>query len=253
MNLKEAEKEFEIFAKQYDLNYPKMKRKYKHSIRVMNNAGKIAESLNLNKDEIELSKLIGLLHDIGHFETIKINDILKENTKIDHGDLGVEILQNNSYIRKFIQEEKYDSIILKAIKNHNKFKIEEGLSEKELLFARIIRDADKLDIFFEGAEIFWTKSEIVDEINCSTISDDIFSDFKNNCLIDRKNIKTKLDGIISFIGQMYDINFIYDFEVIKKEDYINKILDKFNIKDEITLSQINEVRKIANKYIEKQL
>ena len=111
MNLKEAEKEFEIFAKKYDLDYPKMKRKYEHSIRVMKNAGKIAESLNLNKDEIELSKLIGLLHDIGHFETIKRNDILKENTKIDHGDLGVEILQKNSYIRKFIQEEKYDSII----------------------------------------------------------------------------------------------------------------------------------------------
>ena len=244
MNLKKAEKEFEIFAKQYDLNFLKMKRKYEHSYRVMENAEKIAKSLNLNKDEIELSKLIGLLHDIGHFETIKIKDILKEITKIDHGDLGVEILQNNSYIRKFIQEEKYDSIILKAIKNHNKFKIEEGLSEKEFLFARIIRDADKLDIFLEGAEIFWTKSEQLDEINNSTISNDILNDFRNNCLIDRKDIKTKLDGIINFIGLLYDINFKYDFEVIKKEDYINKILDKF---------KINEVRKIANKYIEKQL
>ena len=253
MNLKKVEKEFEIFAKQYDLNFLKMKRKYEHSYRVMENAEKIAESLNLNKDEIELSKLIGLLHDIGHFETIKIKDILKEITKIDHGDLGVEILQNNSYIRKFIQEEKYDSIILKAIKNHNKFKIEEGLSEKEFLFARIIRDADKLDIFLEGAEIFWTKSEQLDEINNSTISNDILNDFRNNCLIDRKDIKTKLDGIINFIGLLYDINFKYDFEVIKKEDYINKILDKFNIKDEITLSQINEVRTIANEYIKKQL
>ena len=253
MNLKEAEKEFEIFAKQYDLNFFKMKRKYEHSYRVMENAGKIAESLNLNKDEIELAKLIGLLHDIGHFETIKRNDILKENIKIDHGDLGVEILQKNSYIRKFIQEEKYDSIILKAIKSHNKFKIEEGLSEKELLFARIIRDADKLDIFLEGAEIFWTKREQIDEINNSTVSNEIFNDFKNNCLIDRKNIKTKLDGIISFIGQMYDINFKYDFEVIKKEDYINKILNKFNIQDKKTSSQISEVRTILTEYIEKQL
>lgn len=253
MNLKEAEKEFEIFAKKYDLDYPKMKRKYEHSIRVMKNAEKIAESLNLNKDEIELSKLIGLLHDIGHFETIKRNDILKENTKIDHGDLGVEILQNNSYIRKFIYEEKYDSIILKAIKNHNKFKIEESLNEKELLFARIIRDADKLDIFFEGAEMFWNKSEEVNEISDSKISDQIFNDFRDNRSIDRKDIKTKLDGIINFIGLLYDINFKYDFEVIKKEDYINKILDKFNIKDVTTSSQINEVRKIANKYIEKQL
>ena len=104
MNLENAKKEIELFVQQYDLEYPKMKRKLKHSYRVMENAGKIAESLNLNEKEIEISKMIGLLHDIGHFETIKIKDILKEDKKIDHGDFGVEILQKDNYIRRFIDE-----------------------------------------------------------------------------------------------------------------------------------------------------
>ena len=43
--------------------------------------------------------------------------------------------------------EQYDCIIYKAINNHNKFEIERGLSERELLHCKIIRDADKLDIF----------------------------------------------------------------------------------------------------------
>ena len=253
MNLKKAEKEFEIFAKQYDLNFSKMKRKYGHSYRVMQNAGKIAESLNLNKDEIELSKLIGLLHDIGHFETIKIKDILKEKTKIDHGDLGAEILQNNSYIRKFIQEDKYDSIILKAIKNHNKFKIEDGLSKQEMLFSKIIRDADKLDIYYEGKEMFWTKKEQIEEINNDVITNDIIDFFGKHILWDRNINKTKLDGVIHVLAFMFGINFKYDFEVIKKEDYINKILNKFNFKNEVTKKQIEQIRNIANEYIEKQL
>ena len=253
MNLENAKKEFEIFVQQYDLEYPKMKRKLKHSYRVMENTGKIAKSLNLNEEEIEKAKIIGLLHDIGHFETIQIKDILKEDKKIDHGDYGVEILQKDNYIRRFIDQDKYDNIIFKAIKNHNKFKIEEGLSEEELLYAKIIRDADKLDIFYEGVEMFWTKPEEIEEVNNSKLSNKVVEAFNNNILIDRKDVLTKADGILSFIGFVFDINFKYDFEVLKKEDYINRILNKFRFKDKTTLNQMNQVRRTINEYIEKQL
>ena len=251
MNLENAKNEFTKFVRKYDMENEKIKRKYGHSYRVIENTAQIAKSLNLSEEEIKIAKLIGLLHDIGHFETIKIKDILKENKKIDHGDLGVEILKKENYIRKYIEEDKYDNIILKAIKNHNKFRIEEGLTEKELLFAKIIRDADKLDIFYEGAEMFWTMSEEIEDVNNSELSEKIIEAFRNNILIDRKDVTTKADGILNFIGFIFDINFKYDFEVLKKEDYINRILNKFEFKNKITASKMIEARKIANEYIEK--
>ena len=253
MDLENAKTEFTRFVQQYDMENTKIKRKFGHSYRVMENAGKIAESLNLCEEDIEIARLIGLLHDIGHFETIKIKDILKENKKIDHGDFGVEILKKDNYLRKYIEEDKYDNIIFKAIKNHNKFKIEEELSEKELLFSKIIRDADKLDIFYEGAEMFWSKDGEIEEVNNSLITAQILNTFKNYCTIDRTKIVTKADGILNFIGFIFDINYRYDFEVLKKENYINRILNKFSFKNETTLIQINEIRNIANEYIEKQL
>lgn len=253
MNLENAKNEFTKFVQQYDLENKKIKRKYGHSFRVMENAGKIAESLNLCEDEIEIAKLIGLLHDIGHFETIKIKDILKESTRIDHGDFGVEILKKDNYIRKYIEEDKYDNIIFKAIKNHNKFKIEDGLNEQELLFSKIIRDADKLDIFYEGVEMFWINKEEIEKINNSKLSERVIETFNNNLLIDRKDVATQADGILNFISFMFDINFKYDFEILKKENYINKILDKFEFIDEITSNQMKKARKIANEYIEEQL
>ncbi|WP_216649420.1 hypothetical protein, partial [Shigella sonnei] len=39
-----------------------------------------------------------------------------------------------------------------AIKNHNKFRIQEGLNEQELLHCKIVRDADKTDIFVSFLE-----------------------------------------------------------------------------------------------------
>ena len=253
MNIEKAKKEFEIFVQQYDLENEKIKRKFGHSFRVMEKAGQIAKSLSLPNEEIELSKLIGLLHDIGRFEQERIYKTFKDHESIDHGDLGVEILKKDKYIRKYIEEDKYDNIILKAIKNHNKFKIEEGLSKQELLFAKIIRDADKLDIFYEGVEMFWTKPEEIEEVNNSKLSNKVVEAFNNNILIDRKDVLTKADGILSFIGFVFDINFKYDFEVLKKEDYINRILNKFRFKDKTTLNQMNQVRRTINEYIEKQL
>ena len=115
------------------------------------------------------------------------------------------------------------------------------------------QDADKLDIFYEGAEMFWTKKEEVEEINNSKITDNVFNDFYNNSLINRKEIETKADGIVSFIGFIFDINYKYDFVVLRNEDYINKILDKFRFYDEKTAEQMRKIRIIAKGYIDKQL
>ena len=208
MKLEKAKNEFTKFVSQYDMENKKIKRKYGHSYRVMENAGRIAESLKLSNEEIELSKLIGLLHDIGRFEQERIYKTFKDHESIDHGDLGVEILKKDNYIRKYIEEDKYDDIILKAIKNHNKLYIEEGLTKQELLFSKIVRDADKLDIFYEGVEMFWTNKEEIEEVNKSKLSDKAIETFNKNNLMDRKNIITEADKVLNFIGFMFvDENF----------------------------------------------
>ena len=48
---------------------------------------------------------------------------------------------------KLIDKEDYQ-VVYTAIKNHNKFVIESNLTERELLFSKLIRDADKLDILY---------------------------------------------------------------------------------------------------------
>ena len=101
--------------------------------------------------------------------------------------------------------------------------------------------------------MFWTNNEEIEEANKSKLSDKAIETFNNNLLIDRKDVITNADGILNFISFMFDINFKYDFEVMKKENYINKILDKFEFIDEVTSNQMKNAKKIANEYIEKQL
>ena len=250
MNIENAKYEFIKYVNNYDKQNYHIARKIGHSIRVMEISKKIAEDLKLNKEQTDLATLIGLLHDIARFEQWKKYETFKDKISIDHGDLGVEILKTNNFIRKFIDIDKYDNIILKAIKNHNKYEIEEGLNENELLFAKIVRDADKLDIMYEGVEMFWKDNEEVKQIEESKITPEIYNEFLQKKQENTSKSNTKADRILEFISLIYDIHFRYDFCVIKKEDYINKILDKFNFKDEETKKQMKNIRELANKYIE---
>ena len=69
------------------------------------------------------------------------------------------MLENKEFLRRFVENDKDDELIIKAVRNHNKYKIEEGLNERELLHAKIIRDADKLDIMYEATCEFWKDEE----------------------------------------------------------------------------------------------
>lgn len=248
MNLEKSKQEFMKYVEKLDRTKPSMERKIWHSIRVMENSKKIAESLKLGKEEIYVASIIGLLHDIGKLK--QKNDEMYKNR--EHGEFGVEILKQGDYIRKYIEDNKYDEIIFKAIKNHGIFAIEDGLSEKESMFAKIVRDADKLDIFYEGAEIFWNTDEEREKIGLSNISEYVLNKFKENKTISKENRGTLLDGIVGFISFIFDINFKYDFVILKQEDYVNKIIDKFNFENEETRKQMEEIRKIANEYIERK-
>ena len=120
-----AKKAFKEYVKKYNPDDSKVKLKIAHIERTAEVAKKLATELMLEKEDIELAELIGLLHDIGRFEQIRIYHTFVDKISIDHGKLGAKILFEDGLIRKFIETDKYDEIIRKAIINHNKFKIQD--------------------------------------------------------------------------------------------------------------------------------
>lgn len=172
-NLEKAKEEFKKYISNYNLDNPEIARKVGHSYRVSEICEKIAKSLNLSDKEIEVATLIGLLHDIGRFKQQTKYKTYEDIHSVDHAKLGVEILEQNDYIRNYYQDDEYDDIIKTSIFYHNKYEIEKGLNDKELTFCKIIRDSDKLDIFYEAIEIFWKEKVTIKD----GITDKVFKDF----------------------------------------------------------------------------
>lgn len=119
-----------------------------------------------------------------------------------------------------------------------------------MLFAKIIRDADKIDIIYEAVEMFW--KELENQINNTIISENVEEQFRNLKQIKREKNTSKepnVDKVLSVIAFIFDINFNISFQIIKDKNYINKIFDRFDFKDKETKDKIEEIRDIANKYI----
>ena len=196
------EEEFTKYVNNYDMNDYHIKYKYNHSIRVEKICEALAYALNFNEEDTYIIKTIGLLHDIGRFEQLKLTSSYSDN-EFDHGDYGAMILFKDRLIEKFNVDPKYYDIIEFAIRNHNKYKIEETTDERKLMFARVIRDADKIDIF--------DAYTYLKAYNITNIEDDVTNEvaiqFKKHEAVNRKIRKTKADLLLSVIAFVYDINY----------------------------------------------
>lgn len=236
------EKAFDEYTSNYDLNNSMIKSKYNHSYRVMKLCEMYAKELSWNKSDIELAKIIGLLHDFGRFEQYKVyNSFIDKNT-IDHADYSVEQLFDKGLITKFTRRKKDYEVIKFAIKNHNKFDIPKCNDEKMVKFAKLIRDADKVDIMY----VLGYGKEIKEKGKDEVISNEVLEYINKHKLIPYTIPSNYNDRIVVQFAFTFDLN--YD---VVLSDY------KHNLKgfyEQVENNNIfNDVYKEVNKYIDERM
>lgn len=234
IDLENVDKTFKDYVSKFDLNNVTIKRKYDHTLRVKDNCKYIAKALNFSLEDTNLLILIGYLHDIGRFKQIELYNSTNDDI-VNHADLGVEILFKNNLIRKFVNDDKYDEIIYKAIKYHNKLNLNYDLSPKEELFCKAIKDADKLDLLYIAAYYDNIKDFYrLPYIEGTKLNFKVKEDFDNHRLVDLKNRKTAIDKLANILAFIYDLN-LNESKLLISEKLINDIINTFiktyNVKD----------------------
>ncbi|MBE6155628.1 MAG: HD domain-containing protein [Firmicutes bacterium] len=207
---------FEEYVKGYDFNNDKIVRKYKHTLRVKALCEVIAEDLNLNNEQKKIASLCGLYHDIARFEQATRYNSFDDDKTIDHGDLGYEIFLNE-FADKLQLNQKDRMIIAKSILYHNKYDVE-AVSEEELLFIKIVRDADKIDILYQYANVPGMLRD-----GKSAISIKCHEEFMKHHPLKWGDIINKRDGILLSLAFVWDLNFPCSFKIIKENKYYEKM------------------------------
>ena len=212
IDLQKAKFAFKEYISNYDnQNDPGFNLKVVHTYHVVDNAIMISKKLGLSEEDINLAALIAILHDIGRFDELK-NLKKFDSVGNNHAMFASKLLFDEGLITKFIDTDKYNNIIKKAIENHNKKQIEDGLSEKELLHAKIIRDADKLDNYRVKQEekienIFPGIVKSKEDLESSLISDNVYNSVMKEECVDIKDRKYPLDYWICVLAFTFDLYF----------------------------------------------
>lgn len=131
-------------------NSSPMRLKLFHSLKVLEKAQKIT---GLEKIEPEVAKsvhLAALYHDIGRFDQYLEFGTFKDKASCNHGYLSEKILKESNMLRYECTRSK--QIIYTAIALHNRPFLPANLKGNFAIAAKIVRDADKLDILRVMAE-----------------------------------------------------------------------------------------------------
>ena len=235
---------FDNYASGYDLNEPMIGYKYNHSYRVMKEAKNIALSLDLTEEEVYLAEVIGLLHDIARFEQWARYKSFTDTDLFDHGDYAIKILFDENHIKDIDVDKSDYEIIKKAISNHNKYEISKDITDKrELLFSKIIRDADKLDIFyaFSNQRVL----EIKEDDN--EISPKVREAFFNHEQVVIDDSLSKNDKVVIILGFVYDLNFDYSKNELIDKKYLDSLFKAIKNKE-----RFKEYFDEVNKYLKER-
>ncbi|MDR2009200.1 MAG: HD domain-containing protein [Bacteroidales bacterium] len=201
--------------------------KITHSINVENNSKAIALSGNLDSGNVFIAGLCGLFHDIGRFEQYTRYNTFRDDESIYHGQLGVEVLNDTKMLNKL--PEKTNQIILQSTYNHGLLSIPETEDPDVLLFSKITRDADKIDIYRIVAEYYHNPGprNIALEYGLEhipAISENVMDNFYKHKVVSKENLSTLNDFKAMQLSWIFDINFSHTKKTIIQNKYPDIIL-----------------------------
>ncbi|MBU1259666.1 MAG: HD domain-containing protein [Planctomycetes bacterium] len=212
-----------------ELTNDNIRLKEDHTRRMCADTPLIAEKLGLNQQQRLIAETISLLHDIGRFEQFikyrTYNDVGTEN----HSLLGLKVLAENKILDGLDSCEK--EIIETAIRLHGERDLPKGLKGEIEFFAKLIRDIDKLDIYYvmiDRLDDFRKNPEKATATlgfsEKDKYSKNIIQAVIKNRTVGYEDIKSLNDMVIAMLGWIFDINFTITLKEIEKRGLLDKLI-----------------------------
>lgn len=222
------------------LLHPMHQLKLEHTIRVAADARTIAVGMDWPKGEVNLAEAVGLFHDIARFPQFQQYRSFSDADTVDHGDLGVQTLENENLLAGVAPE--LHSLILHSVQYHNKKDLPRVLTAHEEKHLRLIRDADRLDIFF----ICWDSiktghihdhPEIILNIDFNgPPTSTVLDQFERGEAIDYRSMKSMADRFVLQLSWIHDLSYDSSKRLVRERGILEKFLEVAPVKTDRLLN-----------------
>lgn len=203
--------------------------KWTHSLQVARHCREIAVELDWSGHDVALAELLGLLHDAGRFSQFAEYGTFVDSASVDHGKRGAEVVRDAGVLDSLSTADR--SRIIEGILAHNRRDISETTSQEALPFVRLVRDADKLDIFRiimerigGGAYREHLRSALqIERIGPATPG--AVAEILRNETVSNGNIRTVADFGLMQVSWVFDINYPPALRRILDGGFIDRIVE----------------------------
>ena len=203
--------------------------KLDHTWKTCEEIGVLAGQLALNEQQKQIAEVVALFHDVGRFPQFAEYRTYNDAKSIDHARLAVEVLRREGVLDVLRREER--QWVETAIEQHGRKSLPAQLNGQALLFAKLIRDADKLDIFRvvmeryqqyreDPARVLW-KPELPDEPRYSQA---VFEAVRNGQLVEHTMMQTAADMMLCKLSWVYDVNFAATLARLREKGLLEQVL-----------------------------
>lgn len=214
--------------------------KLEHTLRVAADARAIAAGMNWPEREVNLAEAVGLFHDIARFPQFRQYRSFSDADTVDHGDLGVRTLEKEGLLDDVSAEPR--ALILHSVQYHNKRDLPRVLTAHEEKHLRLIRDADRLDIFFICWDTIKTgrihdHPEIIMHIDFKGLpTPSVLDQFERGGSIDYRCMKSMADRFVLLLSWMHDMSYDSTKRLVRERGILEKFIAVLPVKNDRLLN-----------------
>jgi len=204
-----------------------IKLKEKHTKQVCLDIIMLGQKLGLTDQDMIVAETMALFHDIGRFKQYAVYGTFNDMASENHARLGLRQICTHKILSVCSKQEK--RLIAKAIAHHNAAELPKNEDEKTLFFMRLLRDADKLDIwrvvidYYRNRDKHPNSTIELDLPNSSDCSQEILKALNEHRIARLQHLKTLNDFKLLQISWVFDLNFTASFQAVQNRNYIKQI------------------------------
>jgi hypothetical protein len=204
--------------------------KQEHTRRTCEEILFLSEQLALDDHQKRIAETVALFHDVGRFPQFAQYRTYNDARSVDHSRLSVEVLRQEGILGALRREER--QWVETAIEHHGRKSLPPDLTGQALLFAKLIRDADKLDIFRIVVSIYRRRREHPGEVSFESelpdeprISPEVLEAVLSGQLVEYTGLRTLNDMRICQIGWVHDMNFAASLARLRERGLLPELLN----------------------------
>jgi hypothetical protein len=214
-----------------------------HTARTCKEITRLGHALELAEADLLLAETIALFHDLGRFPQWRRYGTFIDGDSEDHARLGLAELARFRVLDRIAAEEA--ALVEAAIRHHNVKELPSHLAPRPLFFARLLRDADKLDIWRLVIE---ERRRRGDGSTLRPYSGELLREIRAGRIPDFDLVHASVDMQLLRLAWVYDLNFAASCREVLERGYLEALFEALPATEDM-----HELQELLNSFLEHRL